>query len=90
MADYKIRCEVIGIHGDLAVCPGSSKIRMGEVHLLDGKTPAGMCARAYTSLYPVALAMRFSDEIPWEDGKKHFDITCPDTFVVYRLSREKI
>jgi uncharacterized repeat protein (TIGR04076 family) len=89
MADYMIKCEVVKISNNESVCPGSSQVKMGEVYTLGGKTPGGMCARAYAAIYPTAMAMRFSEEIPWEQRRGYFDITCRDTDVVYRLSRFK-
>ena len=78
MVDYKIKCEVVKISNNASVCPGSSQAKIGEVFTLGGKTPGSMCARAYASIYPTAMAMRFSEEIPWEQGRGYFDITCPD------------
>jgi len=40
------------------------------------------------SIHPMAFAMRWSDKMDWEK-LDHVDVTCPDGFVIYRLSREK-
>jgi hypothetical protein len=37
----------------------------------------------------MALAMRFTDSMFWEKSDGHVEVTCPDGFVVYRLSRIK-
>jgi uncharacterized repeat protein (TIGR04076 family) len=46
-----------------------------------------MCARAFAAIYPAAVAMRFSEEISWEQGRGYVEIMCPDNDVMYRLSR---
>lgn len=91
MNDWKIVCELVEIEGGAACCPGSAKTRKGQRFLLGAKTPEpeGLCARAFLSIYPVALAMRFSDEIPWERGQGFFDVKCPDGKALFRISREK-
>jgi len=90
MADWKIKCEVFSIDGGCKICPGSAKMKKGQAFLIGSRTPEpeGVCARSFASIYPVAMAMRFFDEIPWERGNGFFDVTCPDACVVFRLSRE--
>lgn len=89
MANYKIKCEVIEVKNGKSQCLGSSKMEKGQEFIIGGKTPEGMCARVFPLVYPAALAMRFSESIPWEQGRGYFDITCPDVDVVFRLSRIK-
>ncbi len=91
MPDHEVVCEVFEMESGAECCPGSAKMRKGQSFALGAKTPEpdGVCARAFMSIYPVALARRFSDEIPWERGKGHFDVKCPDGCVVFRLSRLK-
>ncbi len=48
-----------------------------------------MCARAYAAIYPAALAMRFAEDIAWEQGRGFIDSMCPDNDVLYRLTRIK-
>jgi len=82
MPDHKIKCEVISVNEEKTKCQ-----KPGDSFTLGGRTPDGMCARAFSVIYPVALAMRVSDSIPWQGGNEHFDVTCPDQHVTYRLSR---
>lgn len=84
MANYKIKCEVVQIVANKFKCS-----TMGQIFILGPRTPEGMCARAYASIYPAALAMRFSEDISWEQGRGYVDVMCPDNDIVYRLSRIK-
>jgi len=84
MANYKIRCEVVRIVQNTFKCA-----TMGQTFILGPRTPEGMCARAYSAVYPVSTAMRFSEEVSWEQGRGYVDVMCPDNDVVYRLTRIK-
>ncbi len=89
MANYKIRCEVVDISENRTVCPGSAKTRREEVFIIGPRTPQtpGMCGRAFHSIHPMALAMRFSEKMFWENDQGTVEVTCPDGFVRYRLTR---
>ncbi len=89
MANYKINCEVNSISGDRFVCPGAARARLGNTFTIGIVTPAGMCARSFAAVFPVAMAMLCSDSTPWERGKDYVDVTCPDGHTVYRLARTK-
>ncbi len=89
MPAYRIKCEVIKITGDKISCPGGARMKIGSEFNIGVVTPAGMCARSYASIYPVAMAMRFSEETVWERGQGYVDVTCPESNVVYRLTRVK-
>lgn len=84
MANYKIRCEVIDILKNAFSCT-----KKGQVFIFGPRTPDGMCAKAFTAIYPQALAMRFSEKMAWEDENGFIEITCPDGDIVYKLSRIK-
>lgn len=84
MANYKIKCEVVKILANKFNC---SKI--GDTFVLGPRTPGGMCARAFSAVYPASLAMRFAEKISWEGADGSVEITCPDQDVVYRLTRIK-
>ncbi|MCF6175107.1 MAG: TIGR04076 family protein [Victivallaceae bacterium] len=84
MANYKIKCEIVNIINNTYGCS-----QVGQVFVFRSRTPDGMCAKAFATIYPIALAMRFSESVGWEDEQGHVDITCPDQDVVYRLSRIK-
>ena len=65
-------------------------MKLGEVFELGSRTPTnGLCAISFSSIYSVFAAMRFTDEIPWERGKGHFDLKCPDGQVTFRISRKR-
>ena len=82
MANHKIKCEVIHIATNKFKCS-----QVGQSFVIGPRTPEGMCCRAFAAVYPAALAMRFSDEMPWEQGRGYIDIMCPDSDVIYRLRR---
>jgi uncharacterized repeat protein (TIGR04076 family) len=84
MANYEVKCEVLEVNSALTSCQ-----KAGDVFVLGPRTPEGMCARAFAAVYPAALAMRFTEDFAWQKGKDCLEITCPDGFVVYRLTRVK-
>jgi len=88
MADYKIKCEAIDIRSESGTCPGSAKCRKGETYILTARTheTVGMCGRAFSSIHPMAFAMRWSEKMEWEKVD-HVNVICSDGFVTYRLSR---
>jgi len=87
-ANYKIKCEAIQVKTDIGYCPGSAKCREGETYTIGPRTPSpGMCCRAFSAIHPMALAMRFSDTMLCEKTPGQVEVTCPDGFVVFRLSR---
>ena len=85
-----IDCRVIHIDGDAQFCPGGSRLKSGSSWTINGLTPQGVCARSYMSIFPVAMAMRFSEETPWERGREYVDVTCPEGYTKFRLSKVKI
>jgi uncharacterized repeat protein (TIGR04076 family) len=82
MPNYTIKCEVIAILENRFNCSS-----VGETFIIGPRTPEGMCAKAFATIYPTALAMRFSDKIAWQGDNDYVDVTCPDRDVVYRLTR---
>ncbi len=92
MIDNKIKCEVFSIKDNKDCCPGAPKIKKGESFIIGHRTPEpkGMCCRAFHAVFPVVFAMRFSDNLGWEKKDGSIEITCPDSFVVYRLTRIKV
>jgi len=90
MANYAIRCEAVKISGESGICPGSAQCQTGETYILTARTPepTGMCGRAFAAIHPVAFALRWSEKMDWEK-LDYVDVTCPDGFVTYRLSRIK-
>jgi uncharacterized repeat protein (TIGR04076 family) len=84
LSNFKIKCEVVDILRNDFNCA-----KVGQIFILGPRTPDGMCAKAFATIYPTALAMRFSDKMSWENEEGYIDVTCPDQDVVYRLSRIK-
>ncbi len=86
MVNHKIKIEVLK---SCEKCP--KKLSAGFAVVLGNvpgaEVPQGICARAFNSIYPSAMGLRFSDETYWEQGRGYLDITCPDGHTVYRLSR---
>ena len=88
MVNHKIKIEVLKT---CEQCP--KKLPVGSFVVLSNvpgaEVPQGVCARAFHSIYPSAMGMRFSDATYWEQGKGSLDIVCPDSHTTYRLSRFK-
>jgi uncharacterized repeat protein (TIGR04076 family) len=82
--EYKIRCEVVDILKKEYNCA-----RVGQTFTIGSRTPGGMCANSFVTVFPFAKAMRYSEKIAWEKDGGHIDLTCPDRNVVYRLTRTK-
>jgi uncharacterized repeat protein (TIGR04076 family) len=91
MANFTIKCESAKISTESGICPGAAQCRAGETYLLTARTPepTGMCGRAFASIHPMAFALRWSEKMDWEK-RAYVDVTCPDGFVTYRLSRVQI
>ena len=84
----RIKCEVVDVRTDNAVCPGVAKTRKGEVYELDGRTPAGaegMCIQALGALNANRLVMAVTPR--GADAEGSLDITCPHGHVSFRISR---
>jgi hypothetical protein len=66
------------------------KWRKGETYVLTARTPEaiGMWGRAFAVMHPMAFAMRWSEKMEFEKAD-YVNVTCPDGFVTYRLSRLK-
>lgn len=88
MANYKIKCVAVDIQGESGMCQGSAQCKIGETYILTARTPepTGMCSRAFAAIHPMAFGMRWTDRMEWEKTD-YVDVTCPDGFVTYRLSR---
>ena len=58
-------------------CPQGFKV--GDTWLIaDGKTPAGMCAAAYVSIYGYIRVYRFGGTYPWDKKPGVIQVACPD------------
>ena len=87
MFNNKIKCEVVSVAGE-GHCTGAAKMKKGDTFIIGAKTPEpnGICARSFAALYPVAAAMRFSEETSWEKEGRCL-LACPDGTVTYSLTR---
>jgi len=93
MEFYKIKCKAIDVKTESGICPGIAKTKKGEEFTIDGRTPEGkgMCINTVPVIYPMALSMRLTDKMEWEEvqEREHFDFTCPHGAVIYRVSRKR-
>jgi hypothetical protein len=88
MKSHPILCEAIEVRTEDGVCRGLAKTKVGEKHIIDGRTPEtpGMCSNAFCALSNAAFIMMVTDQMRDEvDG--HIDRVCPHGVVTYRLSR---
>jgi len=55
------------------------------------KTPPGMCAWAFYTLFPFATTLQFGGSFPWEKDPDSATVACPDADnqVVFELRRDK-
>lgn len=76
----------ITLASQLQGCPNGHRI--GDEWLVEGKTPAGMCLSAFSSLAPFVMALRFGGDFPWE-SEGEATVCCPDPQVVnvFRIVR---
>jgi uncharacterized repeat protein (TIGR04076 family) len=86
--NHQIKCEAIEVRTDSGICPGMAQTHQGETFTFGARTPeeTGICTNAFNAIYPMALAMRLTDKMDWEQ-KDYFDITCPHGRVTFRISR---
>jgi uncharacterized repeat protein (TIGR04076 family) len=85
-----IKCEVIEVRTDTDTCVGIAKTKMGEVYIIDGRTPDsnGMCSNAFCALSNSAFIMMATDRKA-EEENGNVDIVCPHGFVTFRISRSE-
>ena len=76
---YAIKCEVV--END-EFCPFSK----GE-YLISNLTPKGMCAASFSSIWPIANAMRHSERTTFENSEGFVIVSRPDGWVQFRSSR---
>jgi uncharacterized repeat protein (TIGR04076 family) len=87
MVHFNIKCVAARVLSDTGVCSGSAKCKAGEEYVLGLRTPRGMCASSFHSVYPIAFAMRCAEHIPLEQADGSVEVTCPGGSVIYKLSR---
>lgn len=83
---YKVKVTIQSVtQGE---CPQGFKA--GDSWLIeDGKTPCGMCARAYASLAETIQVLRYGGEFPWCENKDVATVSCPDPkrWLIYEVRR---
>ena len=89
MANYSIHCVAVKVNTESKCCPGSAQCKEGEAYIIGPRTPSvPMCGRAFHTIHPMALAMRFSERMVFET-EEGINVTCPDGYVQYHLKRIK-
>jgi uncharacterized repeat protein (TIGR04076 family) len=83
---YEVSATIISQEGK---CVAGHKV--GDKFLITDKTPPGMCAWAFYTIFPFASALQVGGSFPWEEDKDTAIIACPDPTnkVVYELKRLK-
>lgn len=63
--------------------------RIGDEWVVREKTPEGMCAFAFCSLFPLLTPLVFGGAFPWEADPDVTTVACPDAAnpVVFELRR---
>jgi len=81
---YEVAAKVISQKG---TCVVGHKV--GDKFLIADKTPPGMCAWAFYSLFPFISALQFGGYFPWEEERDKTTVACPDPTnpVVFELER---
>jgi uncharacterized repeat protein (TIGR04076 family) len=81
---YKVSATIISQKG---TCEGGHKV--GDKFSIGDKTPPGMCAWAFYTIFPFASALQVGGSFPWEKDKDTAIVACPDSTnqVVFELKR---
>lgn len=81
---YEVSIRVISQKGK---CEAGHKV--GDKFRIADKTPSGMCAWAFYSIFPFVSALQFGGSFPWEEDKDTTTVACPDPTnpVVFELKR---
>ena len=81
---YEVSATVISQKG---TCSLGHKV--GDKFLIADKTPPGMCAWAFYTLFPFISALQFGGSFPWEKERGIAIVACPDPDnpVVFKLKR---
>ena len=83
---HPVRIKVVSQKGRC-----STGHRMGDEWLAAGKTPEGICLKAFAMLLPNIRTLMFGGSFPWETDKDTATFACPDAAnpVVFELTREE-
>jgi uncharacterized repeat protein (TIGR04076 family) len=74
--------KVVSVKGQ---CTAGHKV--GDEFVISQKTPTGMCAWAYHTIFPFATALQFGGSFPWEEDARKATVACsdPDNPVVFEI-----
>jgi uncharacterized repeat protein (TIGR04076 family) len=63
--------------------------KVGDEFTIGEKTPPGLCAWAFHSLFPFVSVLQFGGSFPWEEDPDKTTVACPDAGnpVVFELRR---
>ncbi|MCL2475085.1 MAG: TIGR04076 family protein [Chloroflexi bacterium] len=61
---------------------------IGDKFVIGERTPDGMCAWAYYTIFPYAQTLKFGGAFPWEKDSTKAVLVCPDAQnpVVFELT----
>lgn len=81
---YKVSIRVVSQKGTCA-----AGHRVGDEWVIEDKTPEGMCAFAFSALFPLLTPLMFGGAFPWEADPDVTTVACPDPTnpVVFELRR---
>jgi uncharacterized repeat protein (TIGR04076 family) len=81
---YKVSATIISQEGK---CEAGHKV--GDRYIISDKTPPGMCAWAFYTIFPFVSALQAGGSFPWEKDGETAVVACPDPTnnVVYELRR---
>ncbi len=81
---YEVAANVISQKG---TCAAGHKV--GDKFMIADKTPPGMCAWAFYTLFPCISVLQFGGSFPWEENGDKATVACPDPVnpVVFDLER---
>lgn len=81
---YEVAAKVISQKG---TCVSGHKV--GDEFLITDKTPPGMCAWAFYTLFPFISPLQFGASFPWEEDRDKTTVACPDPAnpVIFELRR---
>ena len=84
--DKKVTIEVVDIL-EAGTCNYSHK--KGEIFNYP-EDRGKICAAAFHTIYPYAMAIRMGSNFPWEEDEGTITICCPDykNPVVFKITRE--
>ncbi len=89
MADYSERKITARIISQKGTCAAGYK--EGQEFIISDMCPKGMCAWAFSTIFPFAQVLISGGSFPWESDPDKATVACPDPAnpVVFELIRKK-